>query len=391
MNHYIEFFTRFGVRTFGPQPPGGVAAVLLLLVVSGLAFDCRAARVDWLYEAEVVVQGQDVEQRNQGIDEAFRKVLVRVTGNKAVLQYAELADSLRKGDRYLQQYRYQNLPGPGEGLSESPRRLLKVSFDPVAVNRVLRNKGLPVWGANRPAILVWLGIEQNSRRRLAIPERDESLWETVHGVARERGVPLLSPLLDLEDQSRLRVSDLWGDFESNIRQASDRYSPDAVLTGRLVKQGRSWLGHWVLYTDRMRAWESAGATLDAAAAEGMELAIDHLASTYVPLAGDTLVARLKLRIEDLRNLAAYGRVSTHLKSLDGVERVVLVSVEPTAATFALEIRGGKQALEQGIALGGLLEPLPEDAQTTAPVPPSGTTGSGPEMPGTDTFEYRVRP
>ena len=389
MKHYLESFSRCRERAFA----GAALAVLVILVASGFTFNCRAAPVDWLYDAEVIVAGQDAEQRNKGFDEAFRKVLVRVTGNRSVLQFAELADSLRDGDRYLQQYRYQNLPQPqgSDGLSESPQRLLKVSFDPVAVDRALRNKGLPVWGANRPATLVWLGVEQNRRRRLALPEQYESLWKTVQEVARERGVPLLSPLLDLEDQSRLRVSDLWGDFESNIRQASDRYSPDAMLTGRLVKRGRFWNGYWVLYAEQLRTWESAGDTLEAAAAEGMEIAIDHVASKYVPLAGDTAVARLNLRIEDLRKLAAYGQIRAHLQALDGIEDVVLVSVEPAAATFGLEFRGGRQALEQGIALGGLLEPLPGDTDATLALPPPGSTGSDADAPGVSTLEYRVRP
>ena len=393
MKHCLESFSRCGECTFVARAPKGFLAALAFLILSGFTFNCRAAPVDWLYDAEVMVAGQEAEQRNKGIDEAFRKVLVRVTGNRSVLQFAELADSLRQGDRYLQQYRYRHLPPPqgSDGLSESPRRLLKVSFDPVAVDRALRNKGLPVWGANRPATLVWLGVEQNRRRRLALPEQDESLWKTVQKVARERGIPLLSPLLDLEDQSRLRVSDLWGDFESSIRQASKRYTPDAVLTGRLVKRGRYWSGHWVLYAEQLKTWESAGDTLEAAAAEGMEVAIDHLASKYVPLAGDTVVARLNLRIEDLRNLAAHGRIRTHLQSLDGVERVVLVSVEPAATTFGLELRGGRQALEQGIALGGLLEPLPGDADATPALPPPGSAGSDAPAPGVSTLEYRVRP
>ncbi len=366
---------------------------LICLLAAGLAGQGSAAQVDWLYDAEVEVAGQDAEQRKKGIDEAFLKVLVRVTGNRSVRYSPELVESLRDGDRYLQQYRYQNLPLPsaGDGAARDPRRLLKASFDPAAVDRALRNEGLPVWGANRPAVLVWLGVEENRRRRLALPEQHQSLWRTVREVARERGVPLLSPLLDLEDQSRLQVSDLWGDFESSIRQASERYTPDAVLTGRLASRGRSWRGHWVLYTEQVRTWQSAGETLRAAAAEGMEIAIDHLASKYVPVAGDNVLARMNLRIEDLRDLAAYGRISSHLRSLDGVEHVGLVSVEPTAATFGVEFRGARQSLEQVIALGGLLEPLPGDSEVVEPLPMPGTTGLEADLPRVTTLEYRLRP
>ncbi len=393
MKHCLESLFRGAQWRCVANAANGGLAGLLCLFAAGFAGDCPAAQVDWLYDAEVVVAGQGAEQRKKGIDEAFRKVLVRITGNRSVLYSAELAESLREGDRYLQQYRYQNLPSPrpGDGPARDPRRLLKASFDSAAVDRALRNEGLPVWGANRPALLVWLGVEENRRRRLALPERHQSLWEAVQGVARERGVPLLSPLLDLEDQARLQVSDHWGDFESSIRQASERYTPDAVLTGRLLKRGRSWLGHWVLYTEQVRTWESTGETLQAAAAEGMETAIDYLASKYVPVAGDNVLARMNLRIEDLRDLAAYGRASSHLRSLDGVEGVGLVSVEPTAATFGVEFRGARQSLEQVIALGGLLEPLPGDTEAIEALPVPGTTRLEPVVPRVTTLEFRMRP
>ena len=170
-----------------------------------------------------------------------------------------------------------------------------------------------------------------------------------------------------------------------------RYTPDAVLTGRLARRGRSWRGHWVLYTEQVRTWESAGETLQAAAAEGMEVAIDHLASKYVPVAGDNVLARMNLRVEDLSDLAAYGRVSTHLRSLDGVEHVGLVAVEPTAATFGVEFRGARQSLEQVIALGGVLEPLPGGRETPEALPVPGTTGLEAAVPRVTTLEYRLRP
>jgi hypothetical protein len=379
------------------------ALALLLFMVSG---PLPAAQVGGLYEAEVPVVGQETEQRNQSIVEAFRRVLVKVTGNRGIVRHPLLGSDIAEAPRYVQQYRYRLIPvdatsqTPPEPLSPSggpaapqppspagevaepgspaePRRMLRVSFDESAVNRLLRQRGLSIWGDTRPAILLWLTTEQAGRRALLVPEVEEATLGAVMAAAEQRGMPLLLPLMDLEDQSRLQISDLWGGFADNIREASRRYGADAIFTGRLVQFAPDlWRASWTLYLEQdALIWDSEGDSLEMASEAGVQAGIDMLASRFAPVVGGEDAGRIRLRISGIGSLAAYARVNRYLWEQSGAERVDLVYVEPDAVVYSLRVRGGKEALEQRIALSGTLLPLSyEIGAVASPDPASDSMG-----------------
>ncbi len=91
----------------------GLLSLLLLTITASPAF---SAQVSGLYSAEVPAEGQETHQRNRAIVEAFRQVLVKVTGNRDVIHHPQLADEIRNAPRYVQQYRYRmvTLEAPAE-------------------------------------------------------------------------------------------------------------------------------------------------------------------------------------------------------------------------------------------------------------------------------------
>lgn len=349
-------------------------ALLILVLLMGYATVATASRVTGLYSAEVPVEGQSAEQRTDGIRRAFTQMLIKVTGNRNVARRPELQGDIEQAPRYVQQYRYRlnagRAPAAEEGAAESAEsaRLLTVQFDAAAVQRLLRERRLTVWGENRPSGLVWLGIESSGQRRVARPELDGVLLGAMSAAAEKRGIPLLLPLMDLEDQSAVRVADLWGDFEQNIRRASQRYSPDLIVTGRMTQlSGRLWRVTWNLYHgDRVSSWRDEGADPVVLAHEGVEYVSDLLAERYAPVGGEANLSRIRLRVAGVTGLAQYVGVGRFLQSQSSVERADMVSVEPEAVTYELQVRGGIQVLEQGLALGGMIEPitdLPDAGQT----------------------------
>lgn len=363
-----------------------VMGLLLLLLGTG---SLSAAQVGSLYEAEVPVAGQETEQRNQAILAAFRQVLVKVTGNRGVARLPRVVADLAEAPRYVQQYRYRLKPvdpssqrpveispppveaadappssspmeeGLEPELPVEPQRMLRVRFDGDAINRLLRQRGLSIWGETRPATLLWLTTEQEGRRALLVPEAEEATLRAVMVAADQRGVPLLLPLMDLEDQSRLHISDIWGGFADNIREASRRYGPDAIITGRLVQFAPDlWRASWTLYLEHdVLIWDSEGDSLEMASEAGIQSGIDMLASRFAPVIGAVDTGRIRVRISGVNTLASYTRVNRYLWEQSGAERVDLVYTEPDAVVYSLRISGGKEALEQRIALSGTLLPL----------------------------------
>ncbi|MCP3868465.1 MAG: DUF2066 domain-containing protein [Gammaproteobacteria bacterium] len=323
-----------------------------------------SATVTDLYQAEVPISGEETAQRSEAISRAFGDMLIKVTGNRRIVSRGGLKQEQSNASQYVQQYSYRLADSASQSDATSvdgePARLLQVFFDRGAVDRLLTERGLPVWSGNRPSILIWAGVEQKGNRRLLVAEEAPALHLSFKKTAANRGLPVVFPLMDLEDQGSLQVADLWGDFESNIRAASNRYGTDLILTSRLVKVGKGlWRGNWSLYQGQsVRSWDNQGKSSELVAADGIQQAGDLLADKFAPFRDRGARDALRLRVSGLSRVSDYTAVTRLLGSLGGIDLVSVVSVEPDAAVFKLKGRSDVQALEQGLRLGGLVEPDP---------------------------------
>ena len=353
-----------------------------LLAVLLLAFAVQAETVNNLYEAEIPVMGQSGEARAAGIRDAFARVLVRVSGDPGLMGNPEIERLLKRASSYVQQYRYQMLE---QDATEESDRLLWVRFDERAVNRLLRESGVPVWGVTRPSVLVWLGEERGASRSLVSLERQGGLKSVLENVAGDRGLPLVLPLMDVQDRNALPVSDLWGGFESDIRRASERYLPDVILVGRLSDKGGEWWGEWSLYLpDTVNRWQNRAGNKHALTAGGLQQTADALALRFAPQQVSEQSASLRIRIHGLTRLSDYALVRDYLQSMAMIEQLDLLSAEAESVSFLARIQGGRQVLERGIQLGAVLEPVvnPQPVAVEAAGPPQ-------ELEG-ESLDYRLR-
>ncbi len=351
-----------------------------------LAPAVQAETLSNLYEAEVSVVGQASEARTEGIRDAFAQVLVKVSGDRGLLSNPEIGSLLQRASSTVQQYRYRLLEQEGvAGAADRPDRLLWVRFDERAVNQLLRESGVPVWGVTRPSVLVWLGEERGAARNLVSLERQRDLKASLDWVAVARGLPLVLPLMDVEDRNALPVSDLWGGFEGDIRRASERYLPDVILVGRLSSRGGDWQGEWTLYLpDKVVRWQSRAASEQALAAEGLQQTADALALRFAPQQVSGGSTTLRIRIHGLVQLADYVLVRDYLQSLAMIEKLDLLAADPETVSFLARIQGGREVLERGIQLGAVLEPV----MMQAPVAVEGA--SAPQELEGESLDYRLR-
>ncbi len=364
--------------------------LLLLLWCTGAV----AERVSGLYEAAVPVVGQGAEARAPAMREAFGQVLIKISGNRDLLLREDLVKRLKRAPRYVQQYRYRMLEQPladdpapvVDPENPLPDRQLWVRFDEKAVNRLLREAGVPVWGGTRPSTLVWLTRDAKGRRTLYQQDMEPELATAVTETAEQRGLPVVMPLMDLEDRNTLQVSDLWGGFEENIRRASQRYLPDVILAGRLHRQGsQAWSGDWTLYLpDGVEQWQIQGEGDLALAREGVQRAVDLLAARFAPQSASQGVEALRIRVSGMLNLADYVLVKDYLHSLVMIEQLDLLAAGPEQVSFLARVQGGREALERGIVLGGVLESVVTPDEVVE------AEASPPEDFDVQSLDYRLR-
>ncbi len=323
-----------------------------------------AAVVAHLYEITVPVVTQGREERELVTRDALKEILVRVAGSTEAGLLAEDETLVPRPSRMLQQFRYRKfaanevIPPPPEGAKPYKQKLW-LRFTQKAVADLLRQQGFPVWGKTRPATLLWLVVDDQKHRFLLGNNASHAVATLVQQEAKKRGLPVRLPLLDLADQSKLRVSDVWGNFEDTILDASKRYQAEAVLVGRIyLDYGKTWNSRWSLYHAGQRQdWEGNGSeTLRLAIKTGLDKTAETLAALFAQV--DTLLDReeVLLRVSNVKSLASYNRVLKYLRGLNVVSKVNVVEVSPDEAVFRLDTRSGRLGISQAISLGHLLEP-----------------------------------
>ena len=340
--------------------------VPILAVVFSLPVPA-AEEVKNLYEAEVGVADKARGSRNVAFGAALAKVAVKVSGRRGAATSPVIVEAMKRPERYVQQFRYQNVAAPAlaaeqpaeietQARAETQTLELWVQFDAPAVDALLREAGLPVWGRLRPSVLVLVAVESAGSRELLSSDDPRGWARFIQSAAAERAVPLVLPLMDLEDRVELRVSDVWAGFEDNVRRASERYQSEGVLMGRAYEQlPNFWQLRWRLLLEDVRhEWLDQGEGLDVVLLAGVHESADLLASRFGGFTGATAVSGVEVTVTGIRSLGDYARTLHYLGSLDEVSRVDVTNVNSAGVSFRVDARGGRETVRQVIALGRTL-------------------------------------
>jgi len=85
---------------------------------------------------------------------------------------------------------------------------MRVTFAKDSLTALLRSSGLAVWGEKRDKTLVWLLIKQNGNQAFLDMEQDSEIAAALQSGAKVTGIPLLLPLMDLEEKQAISVTDI---------------------------------------------------------------------------------------------------------------------------------------------------------------------------------------
>ncbi|WP_251360099.1 DUF2066 domain-containing protein [Kangiella sp. TOML190] len=325
----------------------------LLMLVSCLLLPVAKAEVmPDLYTSSWPVSDQSESARNRALSNAFAQVLVRASGHEKVLNASAIKASLRDAASYMRLYSYQKLNFEEQKIYRKPL-LLKVSFDPSAVTRLLKNSGQPVWNNNRPAGTYWIAVDNNGARKIAADGQDGAAI-AARKEANSRGLPIILPLMDLEDKSAISAADVWGKFQEPVNKASKRYGADYVVMGSVSQAASGWQGSWVadLGSDTMR-FTTSGASSQQAVAKMVNRVADRLATKLaVVLSNQTQTNYLLL--QGIDSMQAYAKAQSILSNLSMVSSVNAIEVKRGDVLFQLELQSATQYLVDALEVSGNL-------------------------------------
>ncbi len=345
----IHFFTMLYSQMRCPRMPVLLVAVLAVTGVS--SEDASAVEFVELYDVELPVQSRDTSERRTAFQQALTTVLIRMTGDRNASANAEVQALLKEPSRYVQRYRYIERNG------DEPVYTLRIRFDGLALENALNRAGLPVWGKERPAVLVWIAVQQPDNRYLVSEESDGRARMSVDALAYQRGIPVIYPLLDVQDRQQVSIADVLGGFDETIRQASKRYQPDAILVAR-ANAGTDgfWRVVWHLYMgDQAINWTSDGDELSGALVVGMHRLADALSERLAIASDNQQVSQVVLQVEGVNSLQDYARLNAYLADLG--QQIVAYRpyrLESDRVNFLLDLRGNPRDLQRLIGLSAIL-------------------------------------
>lgn len=306
-----------------------LSALVALLLTFALS---AAGAAETAVSIRIPVESQHPEIREQAVTKAMAQLLIRLTGRDDASQAEAAVPLLEQPGRFLQRYQYESQPGQ--------QLILSMQFDAAAIRRALAERGMPTWRADRPPVLVWLALEQGGRRLLVGGEDGGEVRAQLQEAAARRGVLLLFPLMDSEDQQRIGHADVFGGFTDRVRVATERYGTPLMVMGRMYRDGGGWVARWNLSGNAMQSvWTTSGSsgaeTLEAAAAE---LAA-RLSARYavIPSAADAQ-QQLSIRVIGVSTLRDYDRLERRLQAISGITEVRTLALEPDAVTLQLALQ-----------------------------------------------------
>ncbi len=304
----------------------------------------QAVAVQGLYQAEVPIEQDTQGQRAAAFQEAMSIVLVRLTGRQDAAASPDTEDIRRAAERYVQQYRMTR-----EGK-------LWVSFDSASVDAELAKRGLPIWGSERPAVLLVLAVDQGGGQRFVLSAEDEvqdpvaaDLRDRMNSLSQYRGLPIILPLMDAQDRTVISFSEAWGGFDQALAAAGARYGTDSVLLGRLMMDAQFRV-RWTLFSgDQSYRWTGG---VD----DGINGASDRFAQRYAVATGAAVEGEVGLAVTNISSLADYGRVLAYLEGLTAVRSVHVRRLRDDTAVFGLQLIGSLENVDRAIRLGNMLRP-----------------------------------
>ncbi len=320
----------------------------------------QASTIEHIYEVTLPVVNQQRDIRNAAFEQALIEVSVRISGTSM----APTQLNIKQATGMVRQYRYLVMEQAEidaymkrTNTLVEPKYKLWIQFDDGKIKQMLKASNLPVWGYQRPNVLVWLAVK-DGKNRYVLKQSDESIIkDAVTEEAKRRGLPVVWPEYDAKDQQQLKFIDIWGQFWEPVKQASQRYGVDAIVLGRMNWVNGSWQVNWsLLLEDRTENWQLTALDLGLLMGSGIGVATDHISSRFAVLADTQNDEQLVVRILNLKSVKNYAEASRYLASLAPVKNIFVTDVHSDYLDFHVDLSGNENDLKRIIALGRVLVP-----------------------------------
>ncbi len=330
---------------------------LLSVLLGTFHLPAVAVTVDDLFTVELPVADQTTSLRLESFSQAFRQVIVKVSGSDDALRSPAFKRPSESSARYVKQFRYINRKLPDDEEFDAGRLFLRIDFDQQLVESLLRENNFPVWGRERPSSLMVISYDVNENIKLVSDDSTPDLIEALDQAASIHAVPVLFPLMDLQDIALVRINDIVSRQYDNINTMASRYAPDALLVGQIVgRSGKGWRGDWeVRFAEQIFKWNFKASSKQAVVDQVVKHLAKILALEYALEDHRRIEQSILLSVSGLQGIDKLIKVQKYLKALNVVDNVRVAMINQDVITYRLKLRNDPEDLQRLIDFGEMLE------------------------------------
>ena len=327
----------------------------VLQIIFTLVFATSQAFADGgLYSGTVVVTDQGEAERNDAIPQALIQVLRKLSGRRELPLSTALDDALANANGLSLSIRYQNVERlDPEGVASSQLQLI-VRFRQAAVDALLQEVSLPRWQQERPAVQIWVVIEDGLSRELKPVEFDYA-WLAMEELAATRGLPLSWPELDEEELQLIDMRLVWGGFTDYL---VERGAPgDGLVIIAARREGPEWTLRWNLASNEQHwSWRNSDQELMFALAAGVHQMTEKIAAVNAIAISEQGQNSVEITIGGLYGANDYVRCLGYLQQLSLVTAVEILAAQPGRVHFQLQLNASTEYLTESFNRGTVLSP-----------------------------------
>ena len=297
--------------------------------------------VESFFTVEVPVESRSDADRLDAVERGLERILARMIGVYDGLEGHPAGVLLDDPEHYLEGFRY---------IRADRGQALELRFDGEVLRQHLGEERIAVWDAYRVPVLTWAAVDADGRRELLVRDHGGAIYEAFTNAARERAIPLLFPMLDLEDRRQVGFIQIWGGFDSTLRGASQRYGSGPVLAAALRQSARTgaWRGRWTLYLGSEQfEFQTGPGDLQRVVGRGFDQASAAMAQRYAVVPGRHAGRVLEIGVIGIEGLRDYAEVMEYLEGINGVLEVDVYRVSGARVGVRLTIqRDAERILEE---------------------------------------------
>jgi hypothetical protein len=261
----------------------------MLILVCGTA---SAGYLDDLYQAQIIVTGQGVENRRLGFAESLERVLVKVSGDPRLIGDPGVAELAGQAGAFVAGFHYHDrmsgIPVHDEQGSRDRPYDLTVSFHPAKIDAALQLLGREPWSASsRPRLVMFLGVRIGTTRYVLASDGDhgrdqrDALAAAAGRFGMPTGLPDQATLAEASlSYQRLPAIDL-----PSLNATAKMIGGDLALVGSLLwsEEALGWVADWRVGTQgKGYQWQIRGVSFDEAFRNAMSGAAQILSGHGQP-------------------------------------------------------------------------------------------------------------